>query len=431
MRSSTRSRPSLLPFLISALLGTAVLPASAEGLQLPPWLQLEGYATLSTYHADDQVASYRPDARNARSGKAGEWRWDGDSMAALQLSADMGRGSRVVWQLQAKDDAAARWRPHTEWLFASWELDADSSFKAGRLVLPVFLLSETRNVGYAQPNARPVNTVYQLNPISTLDGISFQSSTSLAGGQASAELLAGRRKIELAIGHIDARFGVVATAGWRRGPLLLRGTGASFKLDVDLPSTEAVLALASSGATDCSNCQQVLAARNARQGIRASMWSAAAVLEQGPLTWQFEVTERLSNSSVIPDSRGWYLLASWRQGAWTPSISHGRVRFLEPPLGLQTAAGAGATALAFNNALDRYLQNPGDRQVWQLGLRRELSEKMALKLQYERLKQTRETHIGQLNGMAVYPLAAPLGSYLGPDWDGRMNVVSISLDLVF
>jgi hypothetical protein len=143
----------------------------------------------------------------------------------------------------------------------------------------------------------------------------------------------------------------------------------------------------------------------------------------GPWTLDMEYLRRNSNSVVTASADGWYALLSHRSGALTPFAAYGRTRFREAPLGLQVAAGTPPDVAAGITALDRRLQTPADRQIALLGVRWDVHERAALKLQVEQWRSTRDTRTPRNDEIVL-----PEGS---AGWDGRVNLVSVSLDFVF
>lgn len=396
--------------------------------ELAEWLRFDGFGTLSTYRSDDAIASMRPDGRNA-SASLRDWRFDGDSQLSAQLTLNPNGPLRLVWQVLAKDDIVLRFRPRTEWLYLAWESTTPLSLRAGRLALPVFLLSETRNLAYAQTNVRPYSSLYQLNPISKIDGLGAIWRQALGPGELSLDAVHGRAQVDLTTGRVKARAITALAAQWRQGSWSLRLGRSDYQLDAQLPVTLAQLQVLASGATGCSNCAQVLAARAPAQ-TRASIQTLGFTVEQGAWSWSAEWTQRRSDSILVADADGWYAQLARRIGAFTPFLGIGQTRFVEAPLGFQTLASAPPAAQAANAAFDRFLQSATGRRSWQAGLRWDCAENLALKLHIEWLKNTQETRLGQ-TGSVSYPSPPPIGSYRGPAWDGQLRVLSLNLDFVF
>ncbi|MEJ6003005.1 hypothetical protein [Paucibacter soli] len=404
-------------------------PLVAPAAELPAWLKLDGFGTLGAYRADDPVAGVRADARTPTPSLR-QWRMDGDSLVAVQLTLDSPGEGRAVLQLIAKDEVPDRLRPRVEWLYAAWDAGPRLQLKLGRTALPVFLNSDTRHIGYVQTAARPVNTVYQLNPITHADGVNALWNEHGPQGELSLEAVLGRARVEVAAGSVDAERAAALVGKWTRRDWTLRMAHAQYRIAARLPAFERLFEQLRSGNTGCSNCAAVLDARGRTQGMGVRSDAVALVYDNGRWALLGEAMRRGSNGLLIPDVRAWYLQASLRLGAVTPYAVIGQQRFTEAPLGLQTDAQAGPAAATANAAFDRYLQSPNDRRIWQLGLRWDWRENMALKLQLESLRHTRESGLG-LNSLVSYPFAAPLGGYTDPQWDGQVRVLTLKLDFVF
>jgi len=414
--------PGLL--LLAAGLGHT---APEEG-ELGEWLKLDGFGTLGAYRSDDPVASMRPDARNANASLR-DWRLDGDSQLSAQLTLNPNGALRLVWQVLAKDDIVLRYRPRTEWLYLDYEPSVNLSVHIGRLALPVFMLSDTRNVAYAQTNVRPYSSLYHLNPITKVDGLGAVWRQPLGPGTLSLDWVHGQAKVDLSTGRVKASAINALAAQWKQGPWSLRLGRSDYRLDAQLPGTLAQLQALASGATGCSNCASVLAARASPQ-LRAAITTAGLNLEQGVWSFSSEWMQRRSDSILVADADAWYAQLSRRFGAFTPFIGLGRTHFVEAPLGFKTVAGAPPAAEAANKAFDRFLQSANGRRSWQAGLRWDCAENMALKLHVEWLKNTQEIRLGQ-TGSVSYPAIPPIGTYRGPAWDGQLRVLSLNLDFVF
>src|SRR5580658_3996005 len=116
----------------------------------------------------------------------GKYAYDHDSteFTGASNSFDVGLESRIgvqavvsfdpQWSVTAQEVAKLRgstnFDPGTEWLYAQYQPDSNWKLRLGRVVLPVFLISDTINVGYAVPWFRAPNEVYFAEPLEHLDG---------------------------------------------------------------------------------------------------------------------------------------------------------------------------------------------------------------------------------------------------------------------
>ena len=125
----------------------------------------------------------------------------------------------------------------------------------------------------------------------------------------------------------------------------------------------------------------------------------------------------------MPETTAWYAQLARRFGNLTPYAAIGASRFKEPPLGLQAMAGSPAAVGLSLEQLGRVLQRPFGRRIALAGLRWDLHEQAALKLQYERWTATQDSSTPR-NGEIVLMAGTPA-------WNGRASLLALSLDFVF
>ena len=101
-----------------------------------------------------------------------------ESRLGLQGRVDFGSGFSVTAQEVFRERGNNEFDPGTEWLYVQYSPDSDLQIRAGRVVLPVFLYSDSRQVGYAAPWFRSPNEVYGEFPFNYVDGgqITWQKS---------------------------------------------------------------------------------------------------------------------------------------------------------------------------------------------------------------------------------------------------------------
>ena len=74
-----------------------------------------------------------------------------DSLIGAQLVVQLNPMFPEVAQLQSEQEADGTYLPHVEWANLQYQFTPDFSIRVGRAVLPVFLLTATRKVGYTYP----------------------------------------------------------------------------------------------------------------------------------------------------------------------------------------------------------------------------------------------------------------------------------------
>lgn len=155
---------------LAAALLTLSAAASAQDTSFdpPPW-SFSGYGTLGYSHlqGDSGISfvrdlsqsgstngSFKPDSRL---GVQGAYRFSPQTDAVVQ----------AVW----RENAGASVTNSLEWAYLSHRPNEDLTLRGGRLGIDVFLLSDYRNLGYAQATVRPNWDYYGFMPIYSLDGV--------------------------------------------------------------------------------------------------------------------------------------------------------------------------------------------------------------------------------------------------------------------
>lgn len=405
-------------WLIGVNLGTVALAQPALDVA---W---SGYGSLSAYRADIRGATLKPDVQFAGGTGDGSWALDGDSRVAVQGRLTLGASTEAVLQLSSSNAQEQHFRPAVEWAYVDWHPDGQISLRIGRQTLPVLRYSESRYVAYAQAAVRPQPAVYVLNTGAPVDGINL--SWELGSGEHlwRLDLGAGTSSARVSGRRVDVKRSLVGALQWQHGAWTGRVAAADFQVDLDIPRL-----LSASLEAQCANCADVLPQRAASRGLRGRLVTAMLVWDQQPWEWSVEAIARPSSSSVlIPRAQGAYLQASRRFDRWQGQAAVGRLRYREPALGLQAGAAAPAAAQASLDLLDRYLQSPFDMDTRQLGLRLDLAPGLALKLQRDWWRATRDTRTGR--NWLVQLASPPLGSQPS-SWNGRAQLTTLSLDAAF
>lgn len=95
-----------------------------------------------------------------------------DNKIGLQFYRRLGDDLSITTQLIAKG-FDSYFDVNASWGFLSWNAKPDFTVRAGRLVIPLFMLSEYLEVGYAYPWVRPPMEMYSGVPLSSWSGMDF------------------------------------------------------------------------------------------------------------------------------------------------------------------------------------------------------------------------------------------------------------------
>jgi hypothetical protein len=132
---------------------------------------LSAFSTLGVVHSSEDRADFTaiPLQPNG-AGYTHSWSPDIDSRFGAQATAQFTPQLSAMLQVISEQSYDKTYKPHIEWANVSYEPTPDLSMRLGRIVLPTFLLSDTRKVGYANPWVRPPAEFYALSPVFNSDG---------------------------------------------------------------------------------------------------------------------------------------------------------------------------------------------------------------------------------------------------------------------
>jgi len=151
----------------------AACPASAFAFDLDPEVfSFSGFGTLGAVHSTEDQADYSSGAFQPNgAGYSHDWSFDVDSLLGVQMTAKLSPQLTAVAQVVAQQRWTNQYTPEFEWANIRYALTPDLTVRAGRIAMPTYLASDTRNVHYAMPMVRPATEVYRLLPITNSDGV--------------------------------------------------------------------------------------------------------------------------------------------------------------------------------------------------------------------------------------------------------------------
>lgn len=144
----------------------AFLPsASYAAINITDTLSISGFGNFSASTSDNEIPVLRDREISD------EWCSDCDSTAGLQVDWAITSGLRASAQLVKRPQNSFS-SPELEWAYLAYEYE-NLTFRAGRLRLPLFLMSEYYYVSYAYPWIRPPQDIYDsLLGITSYNGVS-------------------------------------------------------------------------------------------------------------------------------------------------------------------------------------------------------------------------------------------------------------------
>lgn len=411
--------------LISLMMAAGLLGTAAHagyGL-FNDGLRIDGFGTVGAFQADNDEVKVKADSRQ-KLGSQNNLRFDGDTLLAAQATVNPAGPLKGVWQMVShrKVDGTGddgNWRPLTEWAYLGWDVTPTINWKVGRVVAPLFLMSDTRNLGYAQTSVRPPLTMYQLNPITNLDGTTAAWDHKVGAMALNVLGMYGKTAVDVPTGNIDVHrvYGgafKAAQGGWTG-----RIAYAHFEADVTVrdATLNSLLTTLQTLAPD------VAATRTPTQGIQIDMFTCALQYEHDHYMLQAEHVHRFGNSMLTPDVTGWYVQGARRMGEVTPYVRWGQMRNTESSPNVN-----GLGPLAGLRLDEKRLFGRGDRNELALGARWDLAPKLALKFEYAMIKVLHPLD-GSHSASIYYPTPSQASAFNGEH--GRVNQLTLNLDFIF
>jgi hypothetical protein len=415
---SSVCRHSLIAVMLAAMLGYAA-SATADDDPGARMFSFAGFGTLGVVHSSEHDADFTSSSfKPTGAGYSHNWSADVDSLLAAQVTANVTSQLSAVLQIVAEQNVDDTYRPHVEWANIKYQVTPDFSVRAGRIVLPGFLLSDTRKVGFARPWVRPPLEVYGLLPVTHSDGVDVSYAQHVADFLNTVQGNFGKNSVALVNGNstvVSRRlWGISNTAEY--GPLVVRATvqHASLTIASVDPLFDAFRQFGPQGVG--------LADEYNTDAKAFSFLGVGAIYDPG--AW-FATAEWGRNDfhSVLGKNTAWYAGGGYRWRTLTPYLTyaHAKADNLSDP-GLTLAAlppTYAPLAAGLNDALNSILDTKVVQNTLSIGARWDFMKNTDLKLQFDR------TRIGA-GSTGVLSDAQP-----GFQTGRRFNLISAAIDFVF
>jgi hypothetical protein len=392
--------------------------ASADDLGVPMF-SFGGFGTAGLVHSSEPQADFtsslfKPDG----AGYSHAWSADVDSRFGGQVTANFTPKLSAVVQVIVEQNYDNTYRPHVEWANVAYQFTPDFRVRAGRTVLPTFLLSDTRNVAYTYSWVRPPMEVYHLAQITVSDGVdaSYQMHTGDFTNVLQVHYGNGEDHLPNNAGDIKARqswglsytgeyHAAAAHIGYESTRVTVNGLNVIF--DAFRQFGPEGVALANKYDVD---------------NKAVSVITVGARYDPGQWFVIGEAGHRVTHA-VFGTGNGWYLSGGYRLGALTPYLTYGRANannLSDPGLNLSTLPPSlGGTAAGLNAALNSLLSTKPVQNTLSIGARWDFMGNAAFKLQYD------HTRIGKGSSGVLSDLQP------GFRTGGEFNLISAQIDFVF
>jgi len=393
-------------------------------------------------HSNNDQADFRGSLVQPNgAGHTRAWATGVDTKLGGQLSAALGNGLTATVQVLAEQRADNTFRPQFEWANLKYQINDNYFVRAGRVVAPVFMISDYRNVGYAQTTVRPAYDVYQLNPVKNMDGGEFGAKWSVGSGTLSMGMLGGRFKAQAPSDTGDTSY---VTGSMRNINFTYEIDASTFRLSYNRSKNDArsnAIAMIDSAYRMGFLVGYPVPNGDLHNG-KTRLLDLGYAYDDGKWLAQAEFVSSRSNDIVVQDTNAWFGLVGYRVGKWTPYVGYARATNKEPPPAHPAAApvcnpptnptgcpgspmlGQMQQLAGAINQIDRGLNTHVEQRTVTLGTRYDIYKNMALKAQFDQI--TKPALLPDLN-KGAFSNTTPL--FLTSRQ--KVNLVSLTLDFVF
>jgi hypothetical protein len=366
-----------------AIFGLAALASgvTAQG-RYTPRFSVDAFGALGVAYSTERRADF-VEIITRREGAGFSHRFDPslDSRIAGQATVSFGPRITAVLQIMAEQTLDNDYRPHTEWAYVGYAFTPDFQIRGGRIVLPVFMVSDARKISYANPWMRPPVEIYGMVPVYSLDGIDVTYSRHVGDWTVRLNSVFGRTDIEFPGTNLDAERAVNINATFSRGAFTSRFAGARAKLELKTlaPLFDAFRAFGPEGEAIADRFDvDGSATQFATAGFELDPGGWFAMAEIGWSGAQSAFGERLGGH--LTSGVRWQAFTTYAMYARTGILSETSVNGLSveglPPEHAQIAAG-------LNAGLNALLKSSPEQQNLAIGGRWDFRSGMALKAQLD------------------------------------------------
>jgi hypothetical protein len=318
----TDDMKSLTHYFAVALLAAVSLDnACADELAEKDRFTLRGFGTLGATTQNVEGIEYRRNTSQADGVEAGKVDFATDSIVGAQFDVQLTTDFDVVAQGVSRQRADGDWVPELTQAFVRWSPDESFVVRAGRVGYDIYLLAESRQVGYSYLTVRPTPEFYGQIGNDDIDGGDIAWTRRAGRGLLRLRAFGGAGSAELAFADgSDSR--TVATIFGGTVDYLWRGwTGRIAVVQFNYDAGKEIPLLAA-GLRATQFPQAVWVADGIDKSVYQSRGLQAGIAyDDGPVLAQAMYGVVDSDSLAGPDFAKFYSLFGYRVGEWTPFVS--------------------------------------------------------------------------------------------------------------
>ena len=365
-------------------------------------LRISGFMTVGVNTATADVTS-----RDGQNVFSEEFTYRTDAKVGLQFDYRMTDDWSATVQLasKGKDD----WSTKAEWAFLRWDSLDWLTLRAGRLRIPLFMYSETLDVGFTYPWSRPPIGFY-ITSVSSYEGLDALIRFETGPLAHQFQPYVGASEGILPNGfHIKGNniYGLAYEASWSNFSARL----SAVQLDSGLSSeafSELLVDAVDGGFLTPGEADDV--EQRLLEGEKIRFYSAGVRYDNGSLLILSEYSRTDSGGFPTRDTEAAYATVGYTIGKWQPYVSY----VVENTLHESDIA----PLLVFTK-----IAAPIQSKSTTLGVRYDINSNVSIKLQGEHYYDFEDTG-------GVWQGSFPRGGFV-QEFPGEEDIYSLTIDAVF
>ncbi len=281
-----------------------VFPSGASISSAPERLKINGFMSAGATYLDDDTVIYD-------SGSLSEnLDWRNQSRAGLQFDMNINDKVNALTQLIARGSEG--FAPEIELAYIGYQPTAVDELRMGRQRLPLFMLSEYLDVGYAHPWVKPPLETYGTDFPSKYEGVSWIHRVNSASWSHEFQAFGGDMQFSFPgmDANIDDLMGVSWLGTYKDWTFRVGYTGSNrTRATIDDPAVAAFVAAAGGEMNDSE----------------VSFAGLGVQYDNGALLVMTEFTSLVADG-FYPDTDSGYLTVGWRAGKFLPTLTVAEVK---------------------------------------------------------------------------------------------------------
>jgi hypothetical protein len=416
-RESARRNPSVGLFVLAALVSAGSISGVCEAQELgEERVTLRGFGTLGMTTQDIDSVQFRRTFAQPRGVEGGKPEFYTDSIAGVQVDAKVNQKFNVMAQGVSHLRADGSWSLRLSQAFVRYSPDESLVLRAGRLGYDIYLLAESRQVGYSYLALRPPPEFYGRVTNDQIDGADIAYTRRVGRGLVRARIFGGGAAGETAFvdgSHVNTDGNLFGACfdylyqGWTARVAMIH-----FEYDANPRIAPLVTALRMTGVPE----SVAIADELDHPVLSSNGMQLGVAYDEGPMQAQLLYGIVKSGSIAGPAFENVYALFGYRLQQFTPFASFASSRDRDSPR--STGLPAIPMFARLNGAvLDMQSRIRSTQHTASIGVRFDFASHFDLKLQID--------HVSVRDSALMFDRRTPPG---GP---ADFTVAAVAMDFVF